>query len=263
MRIRERQPNAFKLRALLIGALLSLTPACGASLSQIETGKVVKTNEAAYDDFFKAVVTLSEDTKRAEAERKTIYADLAKALSLAADADAQAILASAKETAKKLDTEGTSLHLELAPEPKLCVLTTKRTKGSVDIEAFTKAIDAASKASITLTKRMTDNAARARELDKQRIDLASKPAAKKGDIEEELAGAQKVLAETRERATQEEGLLSAFLVSLTSAVETGAVDLALARFTGKTPKAAGGKPGGGAAQGSAAPKPKPSDDFEP
>lgn len=263
MRITDGQPNAIILRALLFGALLSLTPACGPSLSQIETGKIVKTNEAAFDDFFKAVLALSDDSKRAEAERKAIYADLAKALGLTADADEQAILTSAKETAKKLDAEGTSLHLELAPEAKLCVLATKRGKASIDTEALGKAIDAATKSALALAKRMDDITIRTKELDKQRLDLATKPNAKKGDTESELEGAGKVLVETRERATQEEGLVASFLVSLTSALETGAVDTALARFTGKSPKPAGGRPGGGAGQGTAAPKPKPSDDFEP
>jgi len=250
-------------RVILAAALVALAPACGPKVSQIESGKAVTTNEAPFDDFFKAVVALREDSLRAEGERKTIHADLAKALGVAADADMGSVIEAAAQKAKKLDGEGTSLHLELAPEPKLCVLAGKRPKNGEDPEPIAKAVEASVKASLALAKRMSEVAAKSKELDKQRLDLAGKPAAKKGDIEGELEGAKKVLAETRERATNEAGLSSSFIVSVALALETGAADTALARFTGKTarPGRAGG--GGGAAQGGPAPKPKPSDDFEP
>jgi len=106
--------------------------------------------------------------------------------------------------------------------------------------------------------------ARARDLDKKRVELASTPAAKKGDAAREMEASVKVIAEIRERATMEGGLASSFVVGLSLALETGAAETALARFTGKTARPGGGRPaGGGPATGAAAPKPKPSDDFEP
>jgi len=264
VRIDVVRKSAQALRPLALGALVALAGACGPTMSQIETGKVVTTNDAAFDDFFKAVVALREDSLAAEKERKAAYAELAKALGLTADADVVSLLDTAAQTAKKLDGEGVSMHLELTPEPKLCVLASKRPKGGSDPEALSKAVETAVKTSLGLAKRMGDVAVRSKELEKQRLDLAGKPAAKKGSIEDELTGAQKVLAETRERATNEGGLASSFIVSLALALETGAADTALARFTGKTGKPmGGGRPGAGAGQGSPTPKPKPSDDFEP
>jgi hypothetical protein len=258
-------------RSLVAAALVASAVAgagCAPSLTQIEQGKVVTTNDPPLDDFFKAVVALRDDLLAAERERKTAHEEFSKAIGVAPDMDASGALDATAVKAKKLDGEGTSLHLELTPEPKLCVLAGKR-KGSEDPEAIAKAVEPAVKASLGLARRMGELEARARELDKKRVDLAASPAAKKGDAASELEGAKNVLAEIRERATMEGGLASSFVVGLSLALETGAADAALARFTGKTQRPGGGgrpgggAPGAGAGQGSPAPKPKPSDDFEP
>ena len=253
--------------AIIVAASLSSFAGCGPTLSQIEQGKAITTKEAALDDFLKSVVALRTEIDRAEGDRKASRAELVKALGLAETADAAAALEAAAKKAKTLDEAGTALHLELTPEAKLLVLAQKRGKTSEDPEALAKAVEQSVKSSLELSRRMSELEQRARFLDTKRSELGATPAAKSGDASRELKGAQVVLADLRSRAANEAGLASSFVVGLAMALETGAADAALAKFTGKAarPRPGGGGGGGGGAPagGSPAPKPKPSDDFEP
>jgi hypothetical protein len=253
--------------SLTLALAMTLASGCAPSLSQIEQGKTPATKEAAYDDFFKAVIELRGEVDRAEADRKAARGELTKALGLAPDADATRALEAASEQAKKLQGTGTALHLEIAPQARLFATRRGKPGAEGDAEALVKAVEQSVKSSIELARRMGDIEARARELDKQRADLASKPAAQKGDIGRELDGAKNVLATVSEKAASQGGLASSFVIGLALALETGAADAALAKLVpGKArPAGGGGRPAAGPAQGGAQqPPPKPpSEDFEP
>ncbi|WP_170319442.1 hypothetical protein [Polyangium spumosum] len=251
--------------SVVVAASLSTLAGCGPSLSQIEQGKAITTKEPTLDEFLKSVVALRGEVDRAEGDRKAARAELVKALGLAETADASEALEAATKKAKALDEAGTALHLELTPDAKLLVLVQKRGKKTEDPEALAKAVEASVKASLDVARRMGELEQRARFLDTKRTELSTTPAAKSGDAARELEGARIVLADLRARATSEAGLASSFVVGLAMALETGAAETALAKFTGKSTRPRYGGGGGGAAPagGSPAPKPKPSDDFEP
>jgi len=248
--------------AFVVATGLMCSAGCGSTMSQIEQGKAITTKEATLDEFFKSVVELRGEIERAEDDRRSARADVVKALGLAESTQAEIALEAATQKAKKFDDDGTSLHLELTPAPKLCVLRKKRGKPAEDPAELAKAVEKSVKASIELAKRMGEIDQRARNLEAKRADLATKPAGKQGDAPRELEGAKVVLADVRARATNQAGLASSFVVGLAMAFETGAADTALARFNAKPRTWGGGRPGGGPAQGGPA-KPKPSDDFEP
>jgi hypothetical protein len=253
-------------RALVVATSLALASGCAPSLSQIERGQIPATKEAAYDDFFKAVIALQSEADRAEADRKGARGEFAKALGLAEDADATRALEAANERAKKLRGAGTALHLELTPEARL--LATRRGKPSAEgeAEALVKAVEQSVKSSLDLMRRMGGVEVRARDLEKQRAELATKPPAQKSEIGRELDGAKNVLVTVSEKAASQGGLASSFVVGLALALETGAADSALAKLVpGKArPAGGGGRPAAAPAQGAAPPPAsKPSEDFEP
>ncbi|UQA62350.1 hypothetical protein [Polyangium aurulentum] len=254
-------------RALVVATSLALASGCAPSLSQIERGQTPATKEAAYDDFFKAVIDLRTEVDRAEADRKAARVELAKALGLAEDADAMRALEAAGERAKKLQGAGTALHLELTPEARLLATRKGRPGAEGEAEALVKAVEQSVKSSLDLTRRMRGIEVRARDLEKVRTELASKPPAQKSDIGRELDGAKNVLVDVSEKAASQGGLASSFVVGLALALETGAADSAIAKLVpGKARPAGGGggRPAAAPAPGNAPPPPsKPSEDFEP
>jgi len=274
----------------LAGGLSSaLLTGCAQALPHVAQGEAYSTGNAPFDDFFLGVRDVRADALAAHADEDAVNTSLIKGLGIEDKAVSTTALQEATLRAKKLQEKGVLLHLEIAPAPKLFAVRGKTELGP-DGEALLKATEAAARSSLDIRKRLAATAARAAELEKQRVELrAQAPVTfrdekqgKRDEIIAELDAAKGVLADAGESASRSAGIASRFVVELVQAVETGAGAML---EPGKLPRgkkafagaaAAPSRPSAPspstaaapAAAGPAAPpppkkKPKGGDDFEP
>ena len=291
---RPARPRA-PVAAVAIAIALATAGCFGRAATKIEAGESPSTGEAAYDDFFTAVLKARDEAKKAEEEESAARQELARALG----ADADAMIDKAAERAKKLHDYGVLMHLQLLPSTRLLVKKSGDAPEGGDAESLTRSVETAAGKSMALARRVAEIGAQTAKLDKQRVELregtAQKlegaPSGKRAEIEKELDGSKAVLEETSGTSVRVAGAASRLLVDLARAVETGATDAegpppteacpppsaknakkgAASLPRGRAPKPPASQPRASAPAPAASPAPaakparkgKPSDDFEP
>jgi hypothetical protein len=209
-----------------------------------------------YDAFFREVGEVRSDADKAGAELKDAARPLTDAIgSQAKNPPADFVRAEAK----KLQMDGTLLHLDLLPEAKLV------TSGKPDApsEKLLSAAEQAAKGSLAVARRASEVLVRIADLERRHADLSSGLAAafpdqsKRGEVSRELTAAGKVLEGARKAGEKHGGAASKLAIDLAMALETGAGSAAVA-----TAKKPAGKRGGGAKTGGGAVAKPKGDDFD-
>lgn len=297
-------------RSMLVALALSVATAVGAlgcvgcvgrAATKIEAGESPSTGEAAYDDFFKTVLDVREQAKRAADEETAARDELGRAVGSESGSSAEGMVGKTANSAKKLHDFGVRLHLQLLPTARLVVARSGDTPEAGETEALLRGVESAANKSMALARRLAELGTLTATLEKQRTELReatatkldSLPSSKREEIEKELDGSKAVLAEASDASARVAGSASRFLLDLARAVETGATDAegpppaaACPPENAKTAKKAAAPPGRGrpskppaghapasarrpAASPTAAPAAKPArkaksgDDFEP
>lgn len=276
-------------RFLALAAPLALLPplaagGCAAREARVERGELVKTGDREFDAFFAELHELGKKTEAAEKKERKARGELAEALGLKPDAEADASVEAALDKARAHKDEGLLLHLRLTPEPKV-VTAREGSRGRKAqpeaVEALARAIELATKSEIELSRELDELAERAASLESKRRELVERTQSIKGKrptekraIKHELEAAEEVLRRAEERSRRTAGLASKFVLDLAQAVETGAAEappsappppaaVAKGRPAGKRPgKPSGSKPARGATKPASAPAKPAGADFD-
>lgn len=225
-------------RATVASLALALATSLGSagcpsrSATKIEAGEAPSTGEAAYDDFFKTVLDVREQAKRAADEETAARDELGRAVGSEGGASAEGMVGKTASSAKKLHDFGVRLHLQLLPTARLVVARSGDTPEAGETEALLHGVESAANKSMALARRLAELATLTATLEKQRAELRegtatkldSLPSAKREEIEKELDGSKAVLAEAGDSSARVAGSASRFLLDLARAVETGATD---------------------------------------
>jgi hypothetical protein len=255
-----RALTLFRSGALAL-ALALVAQACtpAVTATHVEKGEPVTTGNATFDSFFSEVA-------EAKAEADKVGRDAGEAqrpLNDVVGSQSQGAAApdAVRTEAKKLQSSGTLLHLDILPEAK--VVASSKPDG-----ASQKVLDAAEKTakeSLAVVKRATDLLVRVADLEKRRAQLVSSAQSsfsnekQRGEVTRELAAAENVLKAARESGEKHGGAASKLVLDLALALETGAGSGAVAS-TKKPVKVGGPRPGGTGVVAAPA-KPK-GDDFD-
>lgn len=244
------------VHALLIAAsLAAFGCAAAAPTTRVERGETVTTGDAAFDAFFGEVAQVKAEADKAATE----VSEAARPLVDAAGAPNKATPPPevVRAEAKKLQTDGTLLHLDLLPEAKL--VTSSRLEGQS--EKLLTAAEQSAKASLAAARHGAEILARVADLERRRAELVDQAKTAFSDTKQrdsvslELIAAASVLESARQAAEKHAGAASRLALDLAVALETGAGSSAVA----KKPAKPGWKPSG---TGVAAPAKPKGDDFD-
>jgi hypothetical protein len=257
-----------RLTALLAAALFAVALAgCGPAAvtrTRVERGETVTTGVTAYDAFFRELGEANGEIDKVAAEVSSAAKPLKDAIGAQGKGTPPEVM---RSEAKKLQTSGTLLHLQLVPDTKVV------TSGKPDAptEKLLAAAEQAAKGSLAVARRADEVLARIADLEKRRaelVDTASTSfpqAAKRNEITRELAAAEAVLASARAAVERHGGTASKLVLDLAMALETGAGTAVAAVVKKPTKPGGGSKPGGGGkpgGTGAVAPARPKGDDFD-
>ncbi|MEZ4310570.1 MAG: hypothetical protein R3F14_21215 [Polyangiaceae bacterium] len=244
----------FLTKLLCILALAALLPACGGgpTRAQVERGQALTTGTEAFDTFFREVVEVAAEADKSTGEARDAGKPLTDALGAASKGTPPAGVVRAQ--AKKLQMDGTLLHLDLVPEAKLVT----SGKPDADTEKLLAAAEQSAKSSVTAARRSTELLTRISDLLRRYADLSDKAKStfpegdKRDEVSRELRASASVLEDARTKAETSAGTAARLALDLAMALETGAGSSTVAK---KPPKPAG-RPG------TAAPARPRGDDFD-
>ena len=202
---------------------------CGAGSSQLVLGKRVSTGKRNYDSYFEDVIDISEKVEALDSDLFPLRQPLTEILNVDVDASLPALLYATKKRAAKLKNYGVTANLQLTANPTVLIERGTMREDEKDEALFKAVQEAAVRAMATYLEysTMLDQIV---ELDEKREPLAERverldpnhPQRKR--IEVELVGAGKVLANAEKKLLRDTRTVAHFLVGLTDAVDTGALE---------------------------------------
>lgn len=254
----SRAPGAAVLACALACGLACGAAACAApaASTRIERGEKVTTGDQAFDAFFREVEEVKAEAEKTGADAAAAAKPLTDAIGAPSKGTPPPEVVRAE--AKKLQIDGTLLHLDLVPEAKL-VTSAKLDEPS---EKILEGAEQAAKGSLAVARRGAEILLRIADLERRRVELVDKAklvftdATQRSAVSLELVAAAGVLETARQAAEKHAGAASRLALDLAVAMETGAGSGATARKPIARP---GARPGGTGVSAPAKPK---GDDFD-
>lgn len=240
-----------QLKHLAACVFVAFTAACSgaASSSHVAAGETFSTGNADYDAFFRDVVDVRSQAEKASADLEGISKPLRDALRIEATPSAPLPQEVVRTEAKKLQLDGTLLHLDLIPEVKVVV----SGKTDADDQKLFTSIEQTAKASVAMSRKTSELVARIHDLEKRRAELSDSvdksftDPSKREEVKRELKAAATILTDARSLGDRHGGAAARLALDLALAMETGAVGSAKP-LKGPPPKGTGTgtkpKPGG-------------------
>jgi len=208
---------------------------CGGGASLLEQGKPVDTGRREFDRYFERVAELRDQVEALDSDMFQLRERLVEEMNLDVDVAIGDLLEATRKQVGKAKDYGTTLSLQLTPQPKVIIDRGKIEAGDEEENLFV-AIEQSAERAMDEFKSYSQLLEVASELEQQRSSLAeridklpSRYQNKKGLIEDEIVAAGRVIERAENKLLRDTRTLGHFLVGLVEAVDTGALESQVAK----------------------------------
>ncbi|MCA9621090.1 MAG: hypothetical protein KC731_18840 [Myxococcales bacterium] len=215
--------------APLVALLLALPGCFGGGKSQIEANERVETGRREFDSYFADVDAIRDEVEKLDADMYEVRERLVDELAVNPDISLGALLEKTKKRVEKAKGYGTSLTLALSPSPHIIAVAGESSDdrddqlGTAIEQSAQRAFDTFKSRSVLL-EQVADLDRKRGELADRIDNLPKRFEDKKSLMEEEIVGAGRVLRSVEKRLLKDTRTLSHFLVGLSVAVDSGAME---------------------------------------